>query len=84
MPLLFSRDKNSPYYGNKITFSKGDFTMLEMIIFAVVLVIAQCVGGYIMMKFMVKQFMTKEFIKNYSKIGIEVAKEIQEEMEDMF
>ena len=33
---------------------------------------------------MMKQFMTKEFIKNYSKIGIEVAKEIQEEMEDMF
>lgn len=58
--------------------------MLEMIVFAVTLVIAQAVGGYIMVKIMMKQFMTKEFIKNYSKMGLEVAQEIQSEMEDIF
>lgn len=57
--------------------------MLEMIVFAVTLVIAQAVGGYIMVKIMMKQFMTKEFIKNYSKMGLEVAQEIQSEMEDI-
>ena len=68
----------------RLHFRKGIIDMLEMIVFALTLVIAQAVGGYIMVKIMMKQFMTKEFIKNYSKLGIEVAKEIQEEMEDMF
>jgi hypothetical protein len=31
-----------------------------------------------------KQFMNKEFIKSYSKMGAEVAKELLEEMEDEF
>lgn len=62
---------------------KRVITMLEMIVFAVTLVIAQAVGGYIMVKIMMKQFMTKEFIKNYSKMGLEVAQEIQSEMEDI-
>lgn len=56
--------------------------MLEMIVFAVTLVVAQLVGGYIMYKFMMKQLMNKEYIKKTSKMMAEVAMEIQEEMED--
>ena len=84
MPLLFFVTKTIPIMETRLHFRKGIIDMLEMIVFALTLVIAQAVGGYIMVKIMMKQFMTKEFIKNYSKIGIEVAKEIQEEMEDMF
>ena len=58
--------------------------MLEMIIFAVVLVIAQMIGGYVMMQIMMKQYMNKEFIMKYSKIAMEAAKELTEEMEDIF
>ena len=57
--------------------------MLEMIIFAVVLVIAQTLSAYIMMNIMMKQFMSKKFIKKYSKMAVEATKVIQEEMEEI-
>ena len=58
--------------------------MLEMIVFAVTLVVAQCVGGYIMQKIMMKQLMNKEYLKKMSKMTYEVAMELQEEMEGEF
>ena len=58
--------------------------MLEMIVFAVVLVIAQMIGGYIMMEIMMKRFMSAKFIKKYSKMAMGVAEELSNEMEDMF
>lgn len=58
--------------------------MLNMIVFALTLVIAQCVGGYILMKIVMKQFMSKKFIKDYSKQIMEVTSEIAEEMENYF
>lgn len=58
--------------------------MLEMIVFAVTLVVAQFVGGYLMYKFMMKQLMNKEYIKKTSKMMLEVSKELAEEMEDEF
>ena len=58
--------------------------MLEMVVFAVTLVVAQCVGGYIMYKIMMHQLMNKEYLKKMSKMTYEVAMEIQEEMEDDF
>ena len=64
--------------------SKEEITMLEMIIFAVVLVIAQTAAGLIMMSVVMKKYMSKEFIKKYSKMAMEVAEEIQDEMEDEF
>jgi uncharacterized protein YneF (UPF0154 family) len=56
--------------------------MLEIIVFAVTLVVAQCVGGYIMYKIMIKQLMNKEYLKKMSKMTYEVAMELQTEMED--
>lgn len=58
--------------------------MLEMIVFAITLVVAQLVGGYIMYKIMMKQLMNKEYLKKMSKMTYEVAMELQEEMEDNF
>lgn len=58
--------------------------MLEMIVFAVTLVVAQLVGGYIMYKIMMHQLMNKEYLKKMSKMTYEVAMELQEEMEDEF
>jgi hypothetical protein len=80
--FIFARDENGPYYGEKTIFREGIITMLEMVVFAVTLVVAQLVGGYIMMQIVVKQFMNKEFIKKYTKMGMEVGKELVEEMED--
>ena len=57
--------------------------MLEMIIFAVVLAIALCVGNYIMTMVMVKHFMSKRFIKKYTKMMVSTIEDIQEEMEDI-
>ena len=58
--------------------------MLEMVIFALVLVTAQFVGGFIMIKYMMKKYMNKEFIKSYTKMGMEVAQELTLEMGDLF
>ena len=54
--------------------------LIEMIVFAVTLVVAQFIGGLIMTKFMMKHFMNKEAIKKYSKMSIEVANELAVKM----
>lgn len=58
--------------------------MLEMVVFALVLVTAQFVGGIIMMKYVMKKYMNKEFLKSYTKMGLEVAEELTREMGDKF
>lgn len=58
--------------------------MLEMVVFALVLVAAQFIGGFIMFKYVMKKYMNKEFIKAYTKMGLEVAQELTAEMEDKF
>jgi hypothetical protein len=80
---FFSRLKHLPLWKDNI-FRKGIITMLEMVVFALVLVLAQFVGGFIMMKYVMKAYMNKEFIKSYTKMGMEVAQEIAKEMEEDF
>ena len=58
--------------------------MLEIIVFAVTLVVSQIVGGYIMYKIMMHQIMNKNYLKKMTKMTYEVAMELQEEMEDAF
>ena len=58
--------------------------MLEVIVFAITLVVAQLVGGYIMYKIMMHQIMNKNYLKKMTKMTYEVAMELQEEMEDAF
>lgn len=54
--------------------------MLEVIVFAVVLVLAQMIGGFAMMHIM----MTKGFMKRYTKKMAKMMEEIQEEMLDEY
>ena len=56
--------------------------MLELVVFAAVFVVFQMIGGYVMTKVMMKQFMNKEIIKNYTKMTFEIAKELEDEMFD--
>lgn len=52
--------------------------MLEIIVFAVALVVAQVTAGIIMMKLM----LNKGFLKKYSKLVMEISNEIVEEMDE--
>ena len=52
----------------------------ELIIFAVVLVALNMVAGVAMTFIAMKVFMSKKFIKKYSKMAMEVAEELTEEM----
>lgn len=59
--------------------SKEEFTMLEMAVFAVILSGTLVVGNYIMYMIMMKKFMNKETLKNYTKMSFEIAKELEDE-----
>lgn len=54
--------------------------MLELLVFAIVLAVAQGAVGFVMMKITMKRMFNKEFIKKYSKMMVEMTNEIQEEM----
>ena len=56
--------------------------MLEVIVFAVTLVFAQIVGGFIMYEIMMARIMNKEYLKKISKQMLEVSMEIANEMEE--
>ena len=58
---------------------KEEFTMLEMIVFAVVLAVTLVASNYIMYIIMMKKLMTKETLKHYTKMSLEIAKELEEE-----
>lgn len=58
--------------------------MLEIIVFAVTLVVAQLVGGFIMYEIMMARFMNKNYLKKMSKKVYDVSMELVKEMEDDF
>lgn len=55
--------------------------LFELVIFAVVLVTLQMGMGLLVTYFLMKKFMSKKFIKEYSKMAMEVTQEVAEEME---
>lgn len=58
--------------------------MLEVIVFAITLVVAQLVGGFIMYEIMMARFMNVKYLKKISKKFIDVSNELVEEMEENF
>ena len=58
--------------------------MLEIIVFAVTLVFAQLVGGFIMYEIMMARVMSPKYLKKMSKKVLEVSMELAKEMEDEF
>lgn len=53
--------------------------MLEIIVFAVVLVAAQIIGGFVIMNLM----MSEKFLKYYTKKMIKLMKDFNEEFDDI-
>lgn len=58
--------------------------LLELIIFAFVFVVLQMAVCLLVGYLLMKKFTSKKFIKDYSKMLLEVTKDITEEMEDLF
>lgn len=54
--------------------------MLELVVFAAVFVVFQMIGAYIMTMVTMKHFMKKETLKHYTKMTLEVAKELEDEV----
>ena len=75
---FFIRDCNMSYYGEE-TKSKEELTMLELMVFAVVLAVTLVMSNYIMYVIMMKKFMNKETLKHYTKMSLEIAKELEDE-----
>lgn len=51
--------------------------MLEMVMFAVIFTGVQILGGLLVMKY----FLSKKFMKKYTKMAAEISKEMIDEME---
>lgn len=58
--------------------------MLEVIVFAVTLVVAQLIGGYIMYEIMMARIMSPKYLKKMSKKVLDVSMELAKEMEEDF
>lgn len=58
--------------------------MMEMVVFALVLVFAQLIGSLIVGALAMKYFMSKHYIKKCTKMMQEVTQEVLEEMEENF
>lgn len=56
--------------------------MLEIIVFAVTLVVAQLIGGYIMYEIMMARIMSPKYLKKMSKKVFDVSMELAKEMEE--
>ena len=56
--------------------------MLEMIVFAVVLAVTLVASNYVMYLIMMKKLMNKETLKCYTKMTLEIAKELEDEEYD--
>ena len=54
--------------------------MLEMVVFAVTLVVSNVIAAFITTEIAMKRYMNKEAIKRYAKIAIEVQEELEDEM----
>ena len=55
-----------------------------MIVFAITLVVAQLIGGYIMYEIMMARIMSPKYLKKMSKKVFDVSMELAKEMEDEF
>lgn len=53
--------------------------MLEVIVFAMVLGVTLVVSNYVIGMIMMKQFMNKKVLKHYTKMSLEIAKELEDE-----
>lgn len=58
--------------------------MLEVIVFAVTLVVAQLIGGYIVYEIMMARIMSPKYLKKMSKKVLDVSMELAKEMEEDF
>lgn len=56
-------------------------TLNELIVFAIVLVALQMISGLVMTVIAMKVFMSKKFIKKYSRMAAEVTAELIDEMD---
>lgn len=61
----------------KIQNLKECLTMMEIIVFAIALVVAQTAAGLITMKI----FMSKKYIKKVAKMSLEISQELTEELD---
>lgn len=53
--------------------------MMEVIVFALTLVAAQIVGGFIAMRLIMNKKFVKKFATDYAKLTVEIAQELEEE-----
>jgi uncharacterized protein YneF (UPF0154 family) len=58
--------------------------MLDMLMFAIIFVSVQLIGGFIATVVAMKYFMSKRYIKKMTKTMNDIVKEAQEEMLDDF
>lgn len=54
--------------------------MLEMVVFAVTLVVSNVIAAFVTTEIAMKRYMNKEAIKRYAKMAIEVQEELEDEM----
>ena len=54
--------------------------MLEMVVFAVTLVVSNVIAAFVTTEIAIKCYMNKDTIKRYAKMAVEAQKELEEEM----
>lgn len=54
--------------------------MLEMVVFAVTLVISNVIAAFVTTEIAMKRYMNKDTIKRYAKMAVEVQEELEDEM----
>jgi hypothetical protein len=77
------RGLNSLYYGEKTIFQRRLIEMMDIIVFVLALMTANMLSCLIMYYVMMKLVMNKRFIKKYTKMMVQVAEEVQNEMLDL-
>ena len=54
--------------------------MLEMVVFAVTLVVSNVIAAFITTEIALKRYMNKDTIERYAKMAVEVQEELEDEM----
>lgn len=54
--------------------------MLEMVVFAVTLVVSNVIAAFVTTEIVMKRYMNKDAIKRYAKMAVEVQEELEDEM----
>lgn len=54
--------------------------MLEMVVFAVTLVVSNVIAAFVTTEIAMKRYMNKDAIKRYAKMAVEVQEELEDEM----